>query len=100
MSLRPVVLNLGVQALASLLHFRTFFVPIYQIRAEQIEFVIQSDELTHQFVLHLAVHQFIVSTIAVTRLGAYNADERLQVAYLTCAIALRFCELLFASASG
>jgi hypothetical protein len=56
--------------------------------------------LTHQFVLHLAVHQFIVSTIAVTRLGAYNADERLQVAYLTCAIALGFCELLFASASG
>ena len=46
-SLRPVVLNLGVQALASLLHLRTFFVPIYQIRAEQIEFVIQSDELTH-----------------------------------------------------
>ena len=33
---------------------------MYQIRTEQIEFVIQSDEPTHQFVLHLAVHQFIV----------------------------------------
>ncbi len=45
MSLRPVVLDLGVLALASLLHFRAFFVPMYQIRTEQIEFVIQSDEL-------------------------------------------------------
>ena len=43
-----------------MLHFRALFVPMYQIRTEQIEFVIQSDELTHQFVLHLAVHQFIV----------------------------------------
>jgi hypothetical protein len=43
-----------------LLHFRAFFVPMYQIRTEQIEFVIQSGEPTHQFVLHLAVHQFIV----------------------------------------
>jgi len=59
-SLRPVVLDLGVQALTSLLHFRAFFVPMYQIRTEQIEFVVQSHELTHQFVLHLAVHQFIV----------------------------------------
>jgi hypothetical protein len=33
---------------------------VYQIRTEQIEFVIQSDELTHEFVLHLAVHQFIL----------------------------------------
>src|SRR5713226_9145112 len=33
---------------------------MYQIRTELIEFVIQSDELTHQFVLHLAVHQFIL----------------------------------------
>lgn len=77
---------------------------MYQIRAEQIEFVIQSDEPTHQFVLHLAVHQFIVlfypyrdfvfdqifriaslistfvspvrlATIAVTQLGAYNVDH-------------------------
>ena len=73
---------------------------MYQIRTEQIEFVIQSDELIHQFVLHVAVHQFIVlsypywdlfltessrvasristfvspvrlTTIAVTRLDAY-----------------------------
>jgi len=33
---------------------------MYEIRTEQIEFAIQSDELTDQFVLHLAVHQFIV----------------------------------------
>jgi hypothetical protein len=33
---------------------------MHQIRTEQIEFVIQSHELTHQFVLHLALHQFIV----------------------------------------
>src|SRR6266436_6469453 len=108
--LRPVVLDLSVQALTSLLHFRAFFVPMHQIRTEQIEFVIQSHELTHQFVLHLALHQFIVpsysyldfvfhrvfacrtslistsvspiqlTTIAVTRLGAYNGDERLEVA--------------------
>jgi hypothetical protein len=56
----PVVLDLGVQVLTLLLHFRTFFVPVNQIRTEEIEFVIQSDELTHQFVLHLAVHRFIV----------------------------------------
>jgi len=43
-----------------LLHFRAFFVPVNQIRTEQIEFVIQSDELTDQLVLHLAVHRFIV----------------------------------------
>jgi len=55
-----VVLDLSVQALTSLLHFRAFFVPMHQIRTEQIEFVIQSHELTHQFVLHLALHQFIV----------------------------------------
>jgi len=64
---------------------------MHEIRAEQIEFVIQSDELTHQLVLHLAVHQYIVPAIAVTRLGAYDVVERLQLAYLTCAIALRFC---------
>jgi hypothetical protein len=46
-----------------------------QIRAEQIEFVIQSDELTHQLVLHLAVHQFIVPAIPVTRLDDYNAGR-------------------------
>ena len=40
--------------------FRALFVPVNQIRTEQIEFVIQSDELTHQLVLHLAVHRFIV----------------------------------------
>lgn len=45
---------------------------MYQIRAEQIQFVIQSDKLAHQLVLHLAVHQFIVPTIAATRLGAYK----------------------------
>jgi hypothetical protein len=33
---------------------------MYQIGTEQIELVIQSDELTRQFVLHFAVHQFIV----------------------------------------
>jgi hypothetical protein len=38
---------------------------MYQIRTEQIEFVIQSDKLTHQVVLHLAVHLFIVPTVAV-----------------------------------
>ena len=71
-----------------------------QIGTEQIEFVIQSDEPTHQLVLYSAVHQFIVSilsrilcltgssrvassiailvapvrltSIAVTRSGAYN----------------------------
>jgi hypothetical protein len=53
---------------------------MHQIRAEQIEFVIQSDKLTHQLVLHLAVHQFIVPTIGVTRLRVYNAVERLQLA--------------------
>jgi hypothetical protein len=31
-----------------------------QIGTEQIEFAIQSDELTHQFVLHLATHPFII----------------------------------------
>ena len=45
---------------------------MHQIRTEQIEFVIQSGELTHQFVFHLAVHQFIVPTIAVTRLGTFG----------------------------
>src|SRR6266852_9413551 len=71
-SLRPVVLDLGVLALASLLHFRAFFVPMYQIRTEQIDFIIQSDKLTHQVVLHLAVHLSIVHTVAVTRLAVYN----------------------------
>ncbi len=60
MSLRPVVLDLSVQVLTLLLHFRPFFLPVNQIRTEQIEFVIQSKELTHQLVLHLAVHRFIV----------------------------------------
>jgi hypothetical protein len=73
---------------------------MYQIRAEQIEFVIQSDKLIHQLVLYLAVHQFIVPTIAVTRLGACNVVERLQLASPMCAIALGLCQLLFASASG
>jgi len=50
-SLRPVTL---------LLHFGAFSVPVNQIRTEQIEFVIQSDELTHQFVFNLAVHPFII----------------------------------------
>src|SRR5205807_9980785 len=36
---------------------------MYQIRTEHIEFVIQSDEPAHQFVLHLAVHQFIVLSL-------------------------------------
>jgi hypothetical protein len=63
---------------------------MYQIRAEQIEFVIQNDKLTHQLVLHVAVHQSIVPTIAVTWLGAYDVVERLQLAYLRCAIALGF----------
>jgi hypothetical protein len=44
---------------------------MYQIRTEQVEFVIQSDKLTHQFVLHLAVHLFIVPFVAVTRLAVY-----------------------------
>ena len=65
------------------MYFRAFFIPMYQIRAEQIEFVIQSDEPTHQLVLHLAVHPFIVLTIVAARLGAYNVVERLQLAYLT-----------------
>jgi hypothetical protein len=59
-SLGPVLLDLAVQVLTLLLHFRAFFVPVNQIRTEQIEFVIQSDELTHQLVLHSAVHRFIV----------------------------------------
>ncbi len=70
---------------------------MYQIRTEQIEFVIQSDKLTDQVVLHLAVHVVIVPTVAVSRLAVYNVDARLQVAYGTCAIALGFCRLLFAS---
>ena len=86
---------------------------MYQIRAEQIEFVIQSDEPTHEFVLHLAVHQLIVPSYLYrdfvfdqifayrkahfnfrvtcpadryrrTQVGAYNVDERLEVAYVTC----------------
>jgi heme/copper-type cytochrome/quinol oxidase subunit 4 len=56
---------------------------MYQIRTEQIEFVIQSDELTDQFVFHLAVHQFIVHAVAITRLGASTVDEQLQLAYVT-----------------
>jgi hypothetical protein len=55
-SLRPVVLNLGVQILALLLHFRAFLDPVNQIGTEQIELVIQSDKPAHQFVLHLAIH--------------------------------------------
>src|SRR5215471_10604879 len=35
-----------------------------QIRTEQIEFVIQSDEPTHQLIFYPAVHQFIVSTLS------------------------------------
>src|SRR5262249_45168359 len=35
-----------------------------QIRTEQIEFVIQSDEPTHQLVFYPAVHQFIVSILS------------------------------------
>jgi len=37
---------------------------MYQIGTEQIEFVIQSDEPTHQLVLYSAVHQFIVSILS------------------------------------
>jgi len=73
---------------------------MYQIRTEQIEFVIQRDKLTHQVVLHLAVHLFIVPTVAVIRLAVYNIDARLQVPYGTRASALGFCQLLFASAFG
>jgi hypothetical protein len=36
---------------------------MYQIGTEQIEFVIQSDEPTHQLVLYSAVHQLIVSIL-------------------------------------
>ena len=71
-SLRPVVLDLGVQALTLLLHFRAFFVPVNQIRTEQIEFVVQSDELTHQFVLHLAVHPFIILSYPCRELQRYD----------------------------
>jgi hypothetical protein len=60
---------------------------MHQIGAEQIEFVIQSYKLTHQLVLQLAVHQLIVPTISVTRLGVYSVVERLQLASLTCATA-------------
>ena len=72
-SLRPVVLDLGVQVLTLLLHFRAFFVPANQIRTEQIEFVIQSDEPTYQFVLHLAVHRFII--LSCPSRGALSDDR-------------------------
>jgi len=55
-----VLLDLCVQALTLSLHFRAFLVPLYQVRTEQIEFVIQNDELAHEFVLYSAVHQFII----------------------------------------
>jgi hypothetical protein len=37
---------------------------MYQIGTEQIEFVIQSDEPTHQLVFYPAVHKFIVSILS------------------------------------
>ena len=41
-------------------YFRSFFVPEYQVRTEKIEFVVQSDKSTHEFVFRFGVHQFIV----------------------------------------
>jgi hypothetical protein len=91
---------------------------MYQIGTEQIEFVIQSGELTHQLVLYSAVHQFIVSlsrilcltgssrvasliatlaapvrltTIAVTRSAAYNVgggEEMLKLDYVSCILTI------------
>ena len=40
-----------------LLHFGSFFLAVYQVRAEQIKLFIQCDELTHQFVFHLVGNQ-------------------------------------------
>jgi hypothetical protein len=60
MTFRPVLLDLCVQALTLSLHFRTFFLSLYQVRAEQIEFVIQNDELANEFVFYLAAHYLII----------------------------------------
>ncbi len=63
------------------MHFRAFFVPMYQIRTEQIELVIQRDKLAHQVVLLFAVHLFIVPTVAVTRLVVYNVATTTSSGY-------------------
>ena len=42
---------------------------VSQAQLIEVYSIIQNNKLTHQFVIHLAVHRFIVPTIAVTRLG-------------------------------
>lgn len=54
--LRSVTFDFGVQDFTLLLHFRSFFLPVYQIRTKRIQFVIQSDELIHEVVFYLTVH--------------------------------------------
>ena len=47
-----------------------------QIGTEQIELVVQSDESTHQFVLHLAIHQFILLSFCFHRISTWLSGKQ------------------------
>jgi hypothetical protein len=56
MSFGPVALDFIVQVGALLLHLSAFFFALHELRAKLIQFVVQSDELTHKFVFHFTNH--------------------------------------------